>query len=61
MPGVSLERGKFPLQDYIDPITQEKIFFLHKSGFRIAGHIYNIIYFTTTTSSKLSFEIQGIN
>ena len=37
MPEVSLERGKFPLQDYIH---NSKIFFLHrKSGFRIAGHI----------------------
>ena len=37
------------------------MFFLHKSGFRIAGHKYNIIYFTTTASSKLSFEIESLN
>ena len=38
IPEVSLEKGKFPLQDYIH---NSKIFFLHyRSGFRIPGHIH---------------------
>ena len=39
---VSLERGKFPLQDYI--YNSKKNFFLrHKSGFRVVGHIWIIL------------------
>ena len=38
IPEVSLERGKFPPQDYI----HNSIFFSlrRKSGFRIVGHIF---------------------